>query len=366
LKSKWLGTSRVALARTLRHFRYRRLIRHFLAERPAPLPVQVVFVVTNRCNLTCTMCYYSRNYTNQRNPEMSFEEICQVIDRIPKSVKHFEIIGGEPLMRRDLPDILHYLSLRGIRCTITTNGTLFTPKIINRVLTMNHLDHIQFSIDGPLKIHDLIRGRGTFNKAAGALRVLATRLPVHVITVLMPQNINHLLQVPDLLLEWGVKYWTVSPVRLYRSADVARSASIMGLGEDCFLVRHEPQPRLEFTLDRLERVLSEIEASCRKAGITLTYLPPDLHRSPAACCNPEQESFCKPGFCTRLLKVRLDWAGNLTHCYVFHPVLGNLLVEDFQQAWNGPTYRSFRRKFLEVNLLPVCRICPMVEYFDER
>lgn len=351
---------------TFRRFRYRRLIERFLAERPAPLPIQVVFEVTNRCNLTCSMCYYNRNSISQKNREMSFEEICQVIDKIPRSIKHFEIIGGEPLIRRDLPDILHYLSLKGARCTITTNGTLFTPKVLDQVLTMNHLDHIQFSIEGPPKIHDLIRGRGTFNKAADALRILATRFPVDVITVIMRQNIDHLLETLDLLLGWGIKHWTISLVRLYRSADVARSASIMGLTEDCFLVKHEPQPRLELTLGRLERVLSELEACCRKSGVTVRYLPPDLGRNPAACYSPVQESFYKPVFCTRLLKVRLDSAGKLTHCYAFHPVLGNLLVDDFRQAWNGPAYRAFRRRLVEVNLLPVCYICPLVEYLNRR
>lgn len=92
------------------------------------------FPVTLRCNLRCKLCaehspYYNRPYYP------SLEELILQIDglfRLTDSIGKFDITGGEPFLRKDLPQILQYLydHYRGQieKLRVTTNGTLLPPE----------------------------------------------------------------------------------------------------------------------------------------------------------------------------------------------------------------------------------------------
>jgi len=68
-------------------------------------PVQVTLFVTSRCNLRCKMCFYWEPIENSSKGEISLNEI----EKISKSMPNFTwllIGGGEPFIRKDLPDII--------------------------------------------------------------------------------------------------------------------------------------------------------------------------------------------------------------------------------------------------------------------
>lgn len=88
------------------------------------------FPVTFRCNLNCKLCaehspYVKRPYHPSLEKLMEqLEKLFELVERIEK----FDITGGEPFLRKDLPDILDYLysnyrdKIGTVR--VTTNGTL--------------------------------------------------------------------------------------------------------------------------------------------------------------------------------------------------------------------------------------------------
>ena len=119
--------------------------------------------LTLKCNLACSFC--KTCYPVRQ--ELSTREIKDIIDQTYLwGVNRFNPIGGEPFVRGDLEEILAYACQKDFYITLTTNGTLITPKRAARIaqIAYNRL-HFNISIDGPNPWHDMGRGDGNFDKA---------------------------------------------------------------------------------------------------------------------------------------------------------------------------------------------------------
>ncbi|SEM67653.1 GTP 3',8-cyclase MoaA [Lihuaxuella thermophila] len=109
--------------------------------------------VTDRCNFRCRYCMpeeiYSRNYPFlQPDQLLSFDEIAR-LTRIFSSmgVKKIRITGGEPLLRKDLPELIRLLtSIRPVQdISLTTNGVLLKKQAA--FLKEAGLNRINVSLD---------------------------------------------------------------------------------------------------------------------------------------------------------------------------------------------------------------------------
>lgn len=127
-------------------------------------PFLVQFSVTNRCNARCSYCY--AKYYERKSDELSTEAIFEIIDKLAKSgTCRISLVGGEPLVRKDIGVIVEYTRQKGINCAMTINGIL-APKKIG---ILKKLDTVCFSIDGERKGNDLNRGVGAFDKTIAGL-----------------------------------------------------------------------------------------------------------------------------------------------------------------------------------------------------
>jgi len=88
--------------------------------------------VTDRCNLRCSYCMPEPDYVwLPREDILHFEEIERLVDVFTTlGVDKVRLTGGEPLLRRDLPDLIRRLAARpSIRdLAMTTNGVLLAPQ----------------------------------------------------------------------------------------------------------------------------------------------------------------------------------------------------------------------------------------------
>jgi len=80
--------------------------------------------LTNKCNLDCFYCHKEGNNSNQNNdPEISTQKIYDLLDEAKLSgVKTIKFTGGEPLLRKDIFEIIKY-SENQFKIGITTNGS---------------------------------------------------------------------------------------------------------------------------------------------------------------------------------------------------------------------------------------------------
>ena len=94
-------------------------------------PVLATFQINLRCNSACGYCDLPLNVGRY---EMSREEIYGVFSGLYRDGVRFVLVqGGEPLLRRDLPEILEDLSAIGFHLTLITNGTKVTPQLVERL-----------------------------------------------------------------------------------------------------------------------------------------------------------------------------------------------------------------------------------------
>ncbi|MGN3973636.1 radical SAM protein [Tsuneonella sp. SYSU-LHT278] len=139
----------------------------------AGAPNTVFWEVTNRCNLSCETCYNSRFLNNKAHTLTveQGEERCRDIMR--NGVTNVIFLGGEPLADRNLFHYLEVLRAGGVQCSISTNGTLVTPVIAERLASLQ-LKLVAVSLDGgTAATNDRIRGGGTFDRIFRGIQNLA-------------------------------------------------------------------------------------------------------------------------------------------------------------------------------------------------
>jgi len=112
-------------------------------------PLLAVFQACLRCNSACGYCDLPLNIGRY---EMTREEIQRVFTGLYRDGLRLVFVqGGEPLVRRDLPEILEDLHLIGFHVTLITNGTRLTTDLVQR------FDHNSVSISISLDTLDRVR-----------------------------------------------------------------------------------------------------------------------------------------------------------------------------------------------------------------
>jgi Fe-coproporphyrin III synthase len=176
----------------------------FARERRLKL---VIFFVTSLCNAKCRTCFYWQEL-NQRG-DLTWDEI----EKLSRSMPRFTdlwLSGGEPLLRKELVEILHLFYLNnGIRWTnLPTNGLLpeRTAEWVARICAENpqlQLD-LNVAMDGLFEMQDSIRAvPGNFGKTLQTLACLQPsrqkfrNLRVNVNTVVCAENFEHVFEIAD-------------------------------------------------------------------------------------------------------------------------------------------------------------------------
>jgi len=107
--------------------------------------------ITNVCNLNCEFC----PVTDRKKEFISIENFEQIIQRIHKYTNLVCLhVKGEPLLHKELEDILEVLEKYNLKANITTNGTLIKEKL-NIIKNSNAVRQINFSIHSIMKNRNL-------------------------------------------------------------------------------------------------------------------------------------------------------------------------------------------------------------------
>jgi len=155
-----------------RTLQYANLARKLLAAKfsKRPWPISVSYNVTRFCNLRCSHCYAMLEQLDQ--PDASLEQVLEVVDGLHKGgTLSIRLLGGEPLVRKDLPKVINRIKAHGMFCEVVTNGTLLRQRIAQwPELAM--VDSFSVSLDGDPTLHDQIRGAGVFEQTMDGIFAL--------------------------------------------------------------------------------------------------------------------------------------------------------------------------------------------------
>ncbi len=125
----------------------------------------VVWNSTRTCNLRCRHCYMDSDAQKYKDELTTAEAKKFIDDLVEFRVPVLLFSGGEPLMRPDFFELASYAAARGIRPTLSTNGTLITPAVAKRIKEIG-VGYVGISLDGLRETNDIFRGKaGAFQAA---------------------------------------------------------------------------------------------------------------------------------------------------------------------------------------------------------
>lgn len=314
-------------------------------------PITLTFSVTNMCQSKCKTCKIWELYL--KHPEKVKEELgLDEIEKIFKSIGHiyfFNISGGEPFLRKDLPEIVG-LAIKYLKpgiIHIPTNA--IAPKIIeegtNRILKLMNDSNgrvpltIKPSLDGVGEKHDEIRGvKGNFEKVidtVARLKRLKDKYPnlyVEIGTVISIFNMNDVEQIANFVHnEMGIES--------YRNEIAEQRTEFFNIGDPItptveeyeYLIRHFSRKIRENI--GLKRRLTKITETLRLAYYDIAVKILRERRQVIPCY-------------AGISNVHLTPYGELWPCCVlgYDKPLGNLreVDYDFGRVWNSKEAESVR------------------------
>lgn len=138
-------------------------------------PLMVTMSLTDKCNFRCVYC----QLPIMNREEMSTADWHRAIDELADAgMLRVSLMGGEPLMRKDVGELIDHLKERGVNVAMNTNGWLFPQ----RMEQVRKLDLVCITLDGPPEINDAQRHPGAHDKVLEAID-LAKAAGVKVITM---------------------------------------------------------------------------------------------------------------------------------------------------------------------------------------
>ncbi|MCI8371889.1 MAG: radical SAM protein [Lachnospiraceae bacterium] len=138
-------------------------------------PMSVTLDITNRCNMRCSHCFNRSgdstvyNFDNELTKEELIDVVQQIAELMPTQCC---ICGGEPLLNRNVFEVIRILSEKGIMVNMVSNGLLLTKEVAQNLKNAG-ISNVQISVDGLGYQHDLFRNMdGAFDKAILAIENL--------------------------------------------------------------------------------------------------------------------------------------------------------------------------------------------------
>lgn len=314
-------------------------VKHGLLHRSVDTPVSLILLITSRCNARCVHCFFA-DELNQTPDIMTLEDYERLCCELTNLCQLY-LAGGEPFLRKDLPDICRIFDRNNHvgNVTIPTNGSLVerTANAVQETLETCSFDlMVSLSIDGTKECHDTIRGiPGGFEKLCETyqrlvrLRERHPTFRIQVTTTIMRDNIADLPQ----LMTW-VK------------------ANMPGISVHNFeLVRGKPNeycdmlPPLE-QLQAFERIHREMVLSSngylpesRIKSWLARRMKANLFRECVQVLEEKRQVFdCVGGVEMGVVNYR----GDVFLCELLPPV-GNVLKDGFRGAWHSPKAERIRR-----------------------
>jgi 12,18-didecarboxysiroheme deacetylase len=177
---------------------------HLLQFSKDKRPV-VVWNVTRACNLKCVHCY-AHATDGSSSDELSTEEGRRMIDDLAAfGAPVLLFSGGEPLVRKDMPQLAAYAVEKGMRAVISTNGTLI-DRSTAQTLKQIGLSYVGISLDGLEPVNDHFRGvNGAFKKALrGIENCQQAGIKVGLRFTINRRNVKEIPGIFDLLEEMEI------------------------------------------------------------------------------------------------------------------------------------------------------------------
>ena len=301
-------------------------------------PLAILAELTHRCPLACPYCSNPLEL-EARSHELDTASWKRVLDEAAElGVLQVHFSGGEPLLRRDLEELVAHASGAGLYVNLITSAAALDRARIDRLKTAG-LHHVQISFqDTESKEADRIGGfpGGHARKLAAAREVVAAGLALTVNAVIQRSNIDHAEDFFDLALDLGAGRIEIANVQYYGWALLNRAALM---------------PTREQLMRMDERIRARLPSL--KGRLVVDYVVPDYYaRRPKACMG---------GWGRRFMNITPS--GKVLPCHaaetIPHLTFETVHDRSLGEIWtDGPAFTAYRG----TDWMPEpCRSCALKE-----
>lgn len=300
---------------------------------------EIIVSVTNRCNLRCKICQIPQI---ESNGEMTSKELKELIrDSVNLYPNSIVFSGGEPLLRKDIFELISFANQYKLNTCLTSNGTLIDNKIAKQ-LASSGIGVVNISIEGTEDIHNALRGCGTFQKATQALERLAcNRVETTIATVVCRQNYDSLPYVMELAHQFGVttvKFQPFSEIFLIQKEQ-----------KNDFFTSQDSLKEIERSTERVIELASKYKIATNPANY--------LRSIPIYLCGFKEEY--SHDSCSALWgSCPISPEGNVYLCWVLSDIiLGNVREKRLSQIWNSDRHNRLRQSTIKDGCLGCLMSC---------
>ena len=175
-------------------------------------PFTIAWEVTRACAYACVHCRADAMHTPDPN-ELKTDESLRLIDRLADFGSPILVFtGGDPMMRKDLYELIAYATQKGLRCSLTQTATALPTTARLEKVRAAGIRRIALSLDAPRpEIHDDFRQvKGSWQRTMDILhRAQAIGLSVQVNTTVAKHNVDILDEMIPFLQEVGAVQWSL-------------------------------------------------------------------------------------------------------------------------------------------------------------
>jgi radical SAM protein with 4Fe4S-binding SPASM domain len=284
-------------------------------------PLYVAWEVTLRCNARCLHCYSEAAPGLLHPMELTTEEAIGVIDQLADAgLLVLAFSGGEPLLRKDIFQLIDHAVERGLVVQVATNGALVSERLADR-LQHSGVRGVTVSLDGATAAtHDHFRQfPGLFKRTLRAIRLLSER-GLRVVVSFTPTTLNY-----------------------QEGRDVVALAHSLGAGA-ANLSEFVPAGRgtrdLCLPPETLRDVILDWIAMQREYAGRMQII---WHDCRVALLVPPEERDLYSGCGAGKLTARIKVDGTVTPCVFLPNIAGNLRRTPFTEIWrDSPLLATFR------------------------
>jgi radical SAM protein len=176
-------------------------------------PFTIAWEVTRACAYACVHCRADAQHT--RDPrELTTPEAFALIDRFARFGNNPILIftGGDPMMRRDLYELIAYATQKGLRCSLTPTATGLPTRERLEQARLAGIRRVALSLDAPrAEIHDGFRqSPGSWQRTMDILhRAREAGLSVQVNTTVARHNLEILPEMVPFIREVEAVQWSL-------------------------------------------------------------------------------------------------------------------------------------------------------------
>lgn len=299
-------------------------------ERKKHTLVDLFWECTLTCNAKCKHCGSSAE-NKKYDGELTTEEIKEAFKQIASDMDASKILinvtGGEPLVRKDLHEVMEYATKDlGFHWGMTTNGILLNDTNIEKLKKAN-METISISIDGLQKTHDEFRGvPGSYDIIINNIKKIkeANFLKhIQVTTVFHKENINQLNELYEIMTGLGINSW-----RLISMDPIGRANE-----NDNFLLDGK----------EIKRLLDFIKSKKNNRKMEVIYGCPGFLGLDYEKEVRKYYFYCKTG----INVASILYNGDLFVCpnvpRIKELIQGNIRNDNFKEVWDNK-YKGFRNK----------------------